>query len=90
VPNLDELLKPAKCAEGAPPDTCRVTKFCVATEPKFDPVRVGLPSSQGLTQCPDGEFLFDTSLRGNSNAGHEYGVFTPEERRELIEYQKSL
>jgi hypothetical protein len=74
IPNLDELLKPAKD---------RIKTFHVGSR-EFDPVKVGF--------VDEGEYLFDTTLPGNSNAGHEYGstVFTEAERRQLIEYMKSL
>lgn len=64
---------------------------------EFDPVKVGLRSSgyEGFT--------FDTSLSGNSNAGHEYASgktaqpngkilkpLTEEERIDLLEYLKTL
>jgi mono/diheme cytochrome c family protein len=85
VPNLYELLLPA--AE-------RSKTFYVGRE--FDPVKVGLDT----TEKP-GAFLFDTSLRGNSNAGHSFedgplgdGVIGPlltdEQRWALVEYLKSI
>jgi len=38
-----------------------------------------------------GVYLFDTSTRGNSNSGHNYGTaLTIEERRDLLEYLKTL
>jgi hypothetical protein len=50
---------------------------------EFDPTKVGYEDA--------GPFLFDTSVPGNSNRGHDYGPeFTPEERRVLVEYMKSL
>lgn len=75
VPNLDELLKPA---------AKRVIQFKLGSR-EFDPLRVGYVSDQG-------EFTYDTTLKGNSNAGHDdYGrEFTETERRQLIEYLKSL
>ena len=95
VPNLAELLKP-------PSD--RIARFCVSqiqsTDPNlatFDIEAVGLPSR---SECKEGEFLFDTSKRGNGNQGHHYPFvdestgetrpFTPEEIRALVEYQRSL
>jgi hypothetical protein len=85
VPNLYEMLIPAKD---------RTRKFYVGRE--FDSVKVGLDTSGG-----SGTFLMDTSLRGNSNAGHSFedgprgnGVlgplFTDEQRWALIEYLKSI
>jgi hypothetical protein len=38
-----------------------------------------------------GAFLFDTTIRGNSNAGHLYGTdMTEDDRKALIEYLKTL
>lgn len=53
---------------------------------EFDPEKVGF-RSEGYEG-----FEFDTSIRGNSNMGHEYGAchMTDEERMDLIEYLKSL
>ena len=84
VPNLYELLLPA---------TQRSKTFYVGRD--FDPVRVGVDTS-GAT----GKFLYDTSLIGNSNAGHSFengsgrGVIgrllSDEERWAIIEYLKSI
>jgi mono/diheme cytochrome c family protein len=61
----------------------RSTQFPVGSR-TFDPERVGLdPTAPGST--------FDTSLPGNSNAGHLYGTtLTDADRRDLLEYLKSL
>jgi hypothetical protein len=72
----------------------RTKKFYVGRE--FDPIKVGLDTSG-----KSGTFLMDTSLRGNSNAGHSFedgprgnGVlgplFTDDQRWALIEYLKSI
>jgi hypothetical protein len=85
VPNLYEMLIPAKE---------RTKKFYVGRE--FDPVKVGLDTSG-----KSGTFLLDTTLRGNSNAGHSFedgprgnGIIGPlltdEQRWALIEYLKSI
>ncbi len=85
VPNLYDMLLPAKE---------RSKKFCLGRE--FDPVKVGRD-----TTCAPGTFLFDTELRGNSNAGHSFedaprgnGVIGPlltdEQRWALVEYLKSI
>ncbi len=85
VPNLYEMLLPAKE---------RTKKFYVGRE--FDPVKVGLDTSG-----KSGNFLYDTALRGNSNAGHSFedgprghGVVGPllteEQRWALVEYLKSI
>jgi hypothetical protein len=37
------------------------------------------------------QYLFDTTLPGNSNAGHDFASkLTAEERRDLLEYLKLL
>jgi hypothetical protein len=79
VPTLhDLLLGPAQ----------RPKSFNVGTR-EFDPVKVGYvtaPNAQG------NGFAFDTSIDGNSNMGHVYGVdkLTEEQRRALLEYMKTL
>ncbi len=85
VPNLYEMLLPARL---------RTKKFYLGRE--FDPVKVGLDTSG-----KSGKYLFDTSLPGNSNAGHSFedaprgnGVigplFTEAQRWALVEYLKSI
>jgi cytochrome c553 len=85
VPNLYEMLVPAKE---------RTKKFYVGRE--FDPVKVGVDTSGN-----SGRFLLDTTLLGNSNAGHSFedgprgnGVIGPlltdEQRWALVEYLKSI
>jgi hypothetical protein len=85
VPNLYEMLIPA--AE-------RTKKFYLGGD--FDPVRVGLD-----TKATSGTFLMDTTLSGNSNAGHSFensplgnGVVGPllrdDDRWALVEYLKSI
>jgi hypothetical protein len=85
VPNLYEMLIPAKD---------RSKKFYIGRE--FDPIKVGLDTSG-----KSGTFLFDTSLPGNSNAGHSFengprgnGVVGPllseEQRWAIVEYLKSI
>ena len=84
VPNLYELLLPA---------AQRSKTFFIGRD--FDPVRVGVDTS-GAT----GKFLHDTSLIGNSNAGHSFengsgrGVIgrllSDDERWAIIEYLKSI
>lgn len=65
-----------------PPDQ-RSTLFSVGSR-EFEPDSVGFNTKSG--------FLFDTSLPGNSNKGHDYGVgkLTPAEREELLAYLKTL
>jgi hypothetical protein len=85
VPSLYEMLLPAKE---------RTKKFYIGRE--FDPVKVGLDTSE-----KPGAFLYDTSLPGNSNAGHSFengprgnGIIGPlltdEQRWAIIEYLKSI
>jgi hypothetical protein len=85
VPNLYEMLLPARE---------RTKKFYVGRE--FDPVKVGRDTSG-----KSGTFLMDTSLPGNSNAGHSFeegplgnGVVGPllteEQRWAIVEYLKSI
>ena len=85
VPNLYEMLVPA--AE-------RTKKFYLGGD--FDPVKVGLD-----TTATSGSFLMDTTLLGNSNAGHSFqdgprgdGVIGPlltdDQRWALVEYLKSI
>ena len=86
VPNLYELLLPAEQ---------RSSKFYLGTR-EFDPKTVGFKTGK----IPGG-FLLDTSITGNSNAGHEFkgdgsgpGVIGPElsddDRWALLEYLKTL
>lgn len=83
VPNIYELLIPA---------AQRTKQFYVGGD--FDPVRVGVdPSAKA------GRFLMDTTLIGNSNAGHSFEtgsgpgiigrLLTDDERLALVEYIKS-
>jgi hypothetical protein len=49
------------------------------------------PKNLGYVVITEGGRLFDTSLSGNLNTGHEYGInLTENEKRALIEYLKSL
>jgi hypothetical protein len=85
VPNLYEMLIPA--AE-------RTKKFYLGGD--FDPVKVGLD-----TTATSGTFLMDTTLLGNSNAGHSFQdgprgdgivgpLLTDDQRWALVEYLKSI
>ena len=76
VPTLYDLLLPADQ---------RPTSFWVGRR-ELDVKRVGITTAkvEGLTEL-------DTSLPGNSNAGHEYGADLSEaDRWALVEYLKSL
>ncbi|MGA9791349.1 MAG: hypothetical protein WBQ43_11705 [Terriglobales bacterium] len=75
--NLHELLLPAGQRQ----------KTFYAGCSEFDPVNVGFVSD---INCRPKQFLFDTSVRGNSNLGHEYGTqLTEAERQQLIEFLKT-
>ena len=53
---------------------------------EFDPVNVGFDTTKAA-----GSFLFDTSLAGNSNAGHTWATnLSSSDADDLIEYLKSL
>ncbi len=86
VPNVYALLSPV--AE-------RPKTFYLGNR-EYDPVNLGY-----LTDGFSGGFEFDTSVRGNSNSGHEFSddrtkegvigrALSPDERRALIEYLKTL
>ncbi len=82
VPNLYELLLPAEE---------RSKSFYIGSW-EFEPIKVGYVDEER-----SGSFLFDTSLKGNSNAGHEYGTgeygtdpFSEYEIWALVEYMKTL
>ncbi len=82
VPNLYELLLPA---------AQRSKTFYVGST-ELDAKHVGFD-----TLASEDAFLFDTSIAGNSNAGHEYGTgeyglpaLTEDERWALVEYMKTL
>jgi hypothetical protein len=50
---------------------------------RFDPEVIGFTD--------EGTYVFDTTTPGNSNAGHDYGTaLSPNEKRELMEYLKTL
>lgn len=85
VPNLYALLSPV---------TERPTVFYLGNR-EYDAVNVGYYADK----FPGG-FKLDTSIRGNSNSGHEFNngsgkgiigpLLTPDERRALIEYLKTF
>ena len=77
VPTLYDLLLP----ESKRPKVFYVGKH------DFDPVKVGPVTIPGRSTSK-----FDTSLRGNSNKGHDYGTskMTDDERWALVEYMKTL
>lgn len=85
VPNLYALLSPV--AE-------RPKRFYLGNR-EYDPVNVGY----SIQKLPGG-FELDTGIRGNNNTGHEFNtgtgkgiigpLLTPDERRALIEFLKTL
>jgi hypothetical protein len=80
VPNLWELLKPAKD---------RRTSFMVGSR-VFDPKNVGYDTDQ--SPFKNGRFVADpANANSNGNGGHEYGTaLTDEQRWAIIEYLKTL
>jgi hypothetical protein len=85
VPSIDALLSPV---------SERPAKFTLGNR-EYDPVNLGYRTDDLVNG-----FVFDTSLPGNSNRGHEFsdetreGVIgrklSPDERKALIEYIKTL
>lgn len=76
VPTLHDLLSPA---------AQRPAKFSMNTR-EFDPRKVGLDVASAK-----GGFIFDTTLEGNHNGGHEFGTdLADDDRRALLEFLKAL
>jgi cytochrome c5 len=80
VPTLRDLLEPA----------ARRPKTFYRGDDVYDRVRVGfvtnVPSENGRDYTP-----YDTSVPGNSNAGHEYGTMLSDaEKAALVEYIKTF
>lgn len=74
VPTLYDLLLPA---------AKRPRTFPVGHR-EYDPLKLGYVTTQA-----EGDFLFDTTLPGNHNSGHEYGTALSEaDRMDLLEYLK--
>jgi len=82
VPNMTELLKRA---------SDRPRTFHIRTR-VFDPVNLGYVMKGNNEKCDDDdETCFDTTLPGNHNGGHEYGVNLDDaSKRALIDYLKIL
>jgi hypothetical protein len=86
VPNIYELLSPVS----------ERSKLFWTGSYEYDPAKLGYVA----TQSHGNYFLFDTSITGNSNSGHEFndgqgkGIIGPKlthrERTELIEYLKVI
>jgi hypothetical protein len=95
VPTLFDLLSPVKCKKEPVGGNYRPKRFTVG-EREFDPKKVGfvykaLEENEELAK-EDKRFIFDTSIPGNANTGHDYGACTrtDDDRRDLIEFLKSL
>jgi mono/diheme cytochrome c family protein len=89
VRTLYQMLLPATAARalqlGLDPNKVRDSKFFVGSR-EFDPGEVGFKNIPGVIV-----FELDTTLPGNSNAGHEFGIrMTDDERWALVEYLKTL
>lgn len=96
VPTLYDLLLPAECDPEKPEMECRPATFEVGSR-EFDAKKVGF-KSEGF-----GGTVFDTSIEGNYNTGHEYAAGkTPQlngeilpalnkrQRDDLLEFMKTL
>ena len=83
VPNLRELLSPQE----------KRSKVFYRGNDVYDPQNVGFVASVA-EQNGNRYFLFDTTMRGNGNQGHEgeeYGTNLPENKKSaLIEYLKTF
>jgi mono/diheme cytochrome c family protein len=83
VPTLRDLL-----------EVKRPERFCRGND-VYDWKNLGFDSATieeaGIETCAKGFFLYDTSLNGNSNAGHLYGTeLEPKAKKALLEYLKRL
>jgi cytochrome c5 len=79
VPSLTDLLEPVE----------RRPKLFYRGSDLYDPVRMGFASNG--SEIEQTGFKYDTSLPGNSNTGHLWGVdLTPDEKRALVEFMKTL
>jgi Cytochrome c len=89
VPSLRDLLEPSACHGDAP---CRPAKWYRGDD-ILDLAKVGY-RSDGYGYAREDLFLYDTSVPGNSNRGHEgkeYGTeLTPDQKNALVEYMKTL
>jgi hypothetical protein len=84
VPTMYHLLKPA---------AGRPASFATGQR-EYDPVRLGYEQDPAKFTGPGGAptVAFDTSLPGNSNAGHEwdfYASLTDDQRYQIIEFLKT-
>lgn len=89
VPTLRDLLEPSACQGGKP---CRPAKWYRGSD-VFDTTRVGYRSDNTGAAAAD-LFLYDTSVLGNANSGHEgkaYGTELPAADKDaIVEYMKTL
>ncbi len=92
VPTLYDLLLPASPQKGDPPGTQYRPKTFMVGSRELDTDKVGFRSDENLYPPGSPGFRFDTSLPGNSNAGHEFGtrLLSEQDRLDLVEYMKSL
>lgn len=81
VPSIADLLEPA---------ANRPKKFYLGHR-SYDFARLGHVAVDGPNPAINATFLFDTSLPGNSNAGHEYGTaLSAADKAALLEFLKGL
>lgn len=78
VPTIADLLNPA---------SERPKVFYIGGGTEYDLVKMGVATGQSSS----GAYLFNATLSGNRNSGHEYGtVLKAEEKIALMEYLKTL
>ncbi len=83
IPNLYELLLPED----------KRSKTFILGSRLYDPIKVGFSMDQPDQSNEYTPYLFDTSIKGNANTGHNYGTgdaITDEQRWQLVEYMKTL
>jgi hypothetical protein len=89
VPTLRDLLEPSECRDGQP---CRPAKWYRGSD-ILDTARVGY-RADGFGYDLKDLFLYDTTVLGNSNRGHEgpaYGTDLPAaDKDDIVEYMKTL
>jgi hypothetical protein len=89
VPTLRDLLEPSTCQSGSP---CRPAKWYRGDD-ILDTGKVGY-RSDGYGYDLKDLFLYDTTVPGNSNRGHEGNAFGTElpaaDKDAIVEYMKTL
>ena len=96
VPTLRDLLKPSKGKGGEFVAGLHRPKVFTRGDDVYDPKNVGFRSDAERERSDDGRklFLYDTSLKGNRNTGHEGAQFGTElpanDKEALLEYLKKL